>query len=355
MRVSPQVTVRDPRRPAGPLGYLDDQGSADCLGDERRTLSSSRRIGLGALIICAAGLAGWHVFDSSGIGAGPADASPGLIVVTSRGATVQQHGAQPRSAVEVTLVNAGSETLRVLGGDIRGSGLFWSADQRLEPGARVTAVLAGSSPCRSTSHDVPESEAMMDVDVVENGGRRRIAVPLLPTLLRDYDTAVRAGCRMPALSSALWIALGGGPGYSGRDLAVPVVLQNRTVEPVRLLSVWSTLAGTSAALRTRTGADVLMPLTLPGRGPGQGEHDASALDLGTSPYLLAVTVERGACAGLRVRGGETVSVGLRYAYDSDPQEAAEAFFALDLAALVDRACAQPGATLSSPGRGLGTA
>ncbi len=341
MRESPQVTVRDPRRPGGPLGYQDDEGSADYLGDDGRTLSRSRRIGLGGLLIgCAAGLAGGHAFDSRGIGATPGDSPPGLVVVTSRDVTVQQEdGVQPRSAVEVTLGNTGGATLRVLGGDIRGSGLSWTADRPLEPGAQLTAVLADPAPCRSATEGVPSSEATMDVDVVEEGGRRRLALPLLPTFLRDYDTTVRAACGMPALSQALWIAVGGGRGDAGRALAVPVVLQNRAVKPVRLLSASSTLVGTSAAVRTRTGADVLMPLTLPGRSLDQGKRDAWTFDLETSPYVLALTAERGACADLRVRGGETVSVGLRYAYDSDPQETAETFFALDLAALIGRACA----------------
>lgn len=341
MRESPQVTVRGPRRPAGTLGYRDGEASADELGDDVRTLSRSRRTVVGVLLIgCAAGFAGARAFDSLGIGATPADAPPRLVVVvTSRDVTIQQEGgAQPRSTVELTLVNTGDVTLRVLGGDIRGSGLSWSADRPLEPGAQLTAVLADPSPCRSTSTGLPSSEATIDVDVVENGGRRRLALPLLATLLRDYHTAVRALCGTPALSEALWIAVGAGSGDAGRDMAVPVVLQNRAVKPVRLLSVSSTLAGTSAALRTRTGADVRMPLTLPGRSLDQRKHDASTFDLQTSPYVLAVTAEPGACADLRARGGETVTVGLRYAYDSDPQETAQTFFALDLAALVDRAC-----------------
>ena len=344
MRESPQVTVRDPRQPAGRVRYPDDGGSAECLGDDARTLSRRRRIVFGVLLLgCAAGLVGAHGFDSLRIGASPADLPLGLVVVTSRVVPVQQEDdAQPRSGIEVTLVNTGGATLRVLSAGIGGLGLSLSADRALEPGAQLTAVLTDPSPCRSITEGVPSSGATLDVDVVDNDGRRRLALPLLPTLLREYDSAVRAVCGMPTLPEALWIAVGAGPGEAGRDLAVPVVLQNRTVKPVRLISVSSTLIGTSAALRTRTGADVLMPLTLPGRSLGQGKHHASTLDVESSPYVLAVTAERGACADRRARGGETVSVGLRYAYDSYLQEAAESFFALDLASLVSRACAHSG-------------
>ncbi len=338
MRKPPQVTVRDPRRSAAPLGQYDEEGRADEQGDDGQMLSRSRRTVVGALLIgCAAGFAAAYAFD---VGARPADSPPQLAVVTGRDATVPQgDGAQPRGAVEVTLVNTGTGTLRVLGGDIRGSGLSWSADQPLEPGAQLTAVLADPFPCTSATEGFASSKATLDVDVVENGGRRQLALSLRPTFLRDYDADVRRMCGMLAVSEALWVVLFGGPGDAGPDLAVPVVLLNRTVEPVQLLSVSSAVVGTSAVLRTRTGADVPMPLTLPGRSLAQLRQDALSVEPEASPYVLAVTVEHGACAELRARGGETVTVGLHYAYDNEPLNTADTFVALDLEDLVGRACA----------------
>jgi hypothetical protein len=261
------------------------------------------------------------------------------VVVTDRDPVVRQgEDGHPHSTVGVTLVNTGARELRVLGGTVRGSGLAWSAERPMAPGAQLTAVLADRSPCRGASSGLASSGSAIDVDVVEDGGRRRLALPVLPSFLRDYDAEVRAACGTPVVHEALSVVLSAGSGSAGRDLVVPVLLSNRTVEPVRLLGVSSALTGTSAELRTRTGADVTLPLVLPARSLAQLEQDAARATPVDSPYVLAVTVDPGACDGLLARGGETVAVVLRHAYDRAPLDEADTSVALDLPDLLGRAC-----------------
>lgn len=341
MRKPPQVTVRDPSEPAVLSGHNGAGGRAEGLGDDGPGLSRSRRTVTGALLIgCAAGIAAAHAIITPGLDATPEDWPLQLVAVSVRDVTVQRTDrAQLRSAVEVNLVNTGARALRVLGGGIRGTGLSWSADRPLEPGGQLTTVLAGLSPCADAVEGLDSSQATMDVDVVSKDGVRRLAMPVPLTFLRDYDADVRAKCGRPAVAESLWVALGGTPDDVDRDLAVPAVLLNRSVEPVQLLRVSSTLAGTAAVLRSSSGAPVPMPHVLPGRSLSQLAQDGSRFDLEASSYVVAVTVEPGACGALRSRGGETVTVAFHYGYVRDQAATAESFFAVDLPKLVGRACA----------------
>ena len=341
MRESPQVTVRVPREPAVLSGHDVEVVRAAGSRDDGPWLSRSRPTVLGVLLmVCAAGFATAHAIGTPGMDATPGDAPPHVVAVSVRDITVQRvHRAQLRRAVEVTLANTGARALRVLGGDIRGTGLSWSADRPLEPGAQLAAVLADLSPCAGVVEGLDSSQATLNVDVVASDGERRLAIPLPLTFLRDHDADVRAMCGTPTVADSLWVALGGASDDVDRDLAVPAVLQNRSVKPVQLLSVSSTLVGTAAVLRTSGGAQVPMPHVVPGRSLGQLARDGSRLEPEDRSYVVAVTVEPGACGALRARGGETVTVAFHYGYANDQSEKAESFFALDLQTLVGRACA----------------
>lgn len=340
MHEGPPVTVRDPRRPAAPHEPPVDGGSAD-LVDGGPSPSRSRRTLVGVLLVgCVVGCVAGFVAGRAVDGPDGADLpSPlVLVLVADRDVDVRgQPGVPPRGEVQLLLVNTGLERLRLLGGRISDSGLTWMADRPLEPGEQLTAVLVDRSPCSTSAGRRPAGRATMAVDVLQDGERRRLELPVPAELLRDYENKAGAACRRPRTSEALSMALAGGPVGPGPALQVPITLQNRAIQPVQLHTVEATLDGTSATVRTRDGSEVPLPLTLPGRSVPQREQDLSTPPE-SSPYLLAVTADRDACEALRARGGETVTVSLRYGYAGEPLDTAETFFALSLARLMLHAC-----------------
>jgi hypothetical protein len=338
MREPPPVTVRDARQAAAPQGQNGAKGSTDVLGSDEKPPPRRRPAAIGAVLMaCVASFVAGGTLDGSGDD--EPRTTPRLAVVTSRDVDAALgDGAQPRSTVELTLVNTGARALQVLGGSVRGTGLSWTGEQLLEPGGQTTAVLIDPSPCMNAQPGLEAQGATLDVEVAEDGSRGLVVLPLQSGFLRGYDVHVRTMCGLLPVSDALSIALTGDAVDAGRDLAVPIVLRNRATQPVQLVSVSSVLDGTSAVLRTSVGASVRLPLTLPGRSLAQLRQDPTGLEPDDTSRFLAVRVDDGACADLLVRGGATVTVALRHEYADEPGRTADTFLALDLADLVDRAC-----------------
>ena len=321
-------------------GAADERSTADVVGeDDADGRGPRRRPRLLALAVAAAvGFGAAQAVDALSVEA----AAPALALVTGREPHLEAtEGDEPRTTLEVVLVNTGPDTVVLDGAQVEGSGLAWEADRPLRPGQQVTAALREDDPCEGEPDRLSgrPGSPRVRVRVQDRDGADLPALSLvLPgTVGLRYDDHVRAVCALPRLPEALEVAQFGETRQGGAAV-VAVAILSRSVRPLQVTEVSSRLPGVRAVLTDAAGRTVPLPLDVPGRSRTEIDSTPYPADPAAAPYRLRLTAGPEACVPEGDVGGTGESASIAYVDAADPGAIAERPVFADLVGLLSGGC-----------------